>query len=355
MRQIQYLLESIITPVSEKRDHFMLLNLPRPNPLYENIPTSSIHLPDTLKKMGSGGFTGYLGYGSANAEGYLVFIRGALISTLLLEGSRRKTGFDAINALFLHLRSEAGMLNVYRMTAEVAMCTQALLHGTTILQEEPVAAIDLKGLLGRMKEQALNGTVLFRTAERSGMIFYQEGAPVGFYHDGAREVLLTPNETQKVAALPGAVVEVYSTPPVEELVHHNFLETLNLERLWQAGQPRTNNSQPQQPAPAAPPPAATADIAPQEQQAPAVQQTDQLPELVEDLQEIAKAYLGRAGATLLDSLLENNGGHTVLLQPEKTTGILADLASQSLQLDPDARVDEMVELMHSEIAARLAF
>lgn len=333
----------------------MLLNLPRANPLYENIPTSSIHLPDTLKKMGSGGFTGYLGYGSASAEGYLVFIRGALISTLLLEGSRRKTGFDAINALFLHLRSEAGMLNVYRMTAEVAMCTQALLHGTTVLQAEPVAAIDLKALLGRMKEQALNGTILFHVEERCGMIFYKKGAPVGFYHDGAKEVLATPSETQKIAALTGAVVEVYSTPPVEELVHHNFLETLNIERLWQAGQSRTNNSRPQPPAPADPPPAATAVAPAQEPPTTAIQKTDQLPELVEDLQEIAKAYLGRPGAALLDSLLQNDGGHAALLQPDRTSDILADLASQSLQMDPDARVDEMVELMRSEIAARLAF
>ncbi len=333
----------------------MLLSLPRPNPLYENIPTSSIHLPDTLKKMGTGGFTGYLGYGAANAEGYLVFIRGALISILLLEGSSRKTGFEGITALFQHLHSEPGTLNVYRMTAEVAMCTQALLHGSIIVQAEPVASADLKALLGRMKEQALNGTVLFRAAERSGMIFYKEGVPVGFYHDGAKEVLTSPSETQKIAALYGAVVEVCSTPPLEELLHHNFLETLNIERLWQASQSRATGSQRQPPPPAAPPAPETTAASAQEPQTNAVPQTDQLPELVEDLQEIAKAYLGRPGAALLDSLLQNCGGQHALLQTERTDAILADLAAQSLQLDPYARVEEMVELMRSEIAARLAF
>ena len=113
--------------------------LPRSNPLYENIPLEKINLPEVLKKMGSGGFTGYLGFGSGSAEGYLIFIKGALISIMLLEGPQRKNGFEAFTGLFEHALSESGVINVYRLSVDLAVCIHALLHGTIIMKPEPVS------------------------------------------------------------------------------------------------------------------------------------------------------------------------------------------------------------------------
>lgn len=317
-----------------------MLILPRSNPLYEKIPTNQAKLPDMLNKMASGGFTGYLSYLSPTAEAYALFAKGSLISILLLEGQRRKTGFDGIAALCeLALRHE-GVFNIYRMTTDVVMCTHALLHGEQILQPQEVRTVDLKAVLERMKLQTLNGTVLFAAAERSAMIFYKQGLPIGFYHDGAREVETSALESQRVAALPGATIEIRSSPPVTDLMLHNLLEMVNIDRLWDSAQKRTA-TQPT-PAVAAPPAEESTD-----HQAP-------LQEMVDDLSEIALAYLSRQGSSMLERLLTEAGGSTVLLDAGKTAALLADVAKEGLTIDPEAKIDEMVDLMQSEIAGRLS-
>lgn len=332
-----------------------MLTLPRSNPLYENIPVQKFNLPDAMKKMGAGGFTGYLGYGSNSSEGCCIFIKGALISTLMLEGDTRKNGFEAITSLFGHALDEGGVINVYRMTADIAVCTHALLHGSMVLKPEPVSDLDLKAVLARMKAQALSGTILFSTQDRSAMIFYKEGAPIGFYHDTAQEIENSPVESQRIAALPGAMLEIRSTPPVEELLHHNFLETLNIERLWQASVNRHSANQPKPVEATALPaePQITLD-AEETQEKQGNYDDAQLSEIVDDLQEIAKAYLGRQGADLVDSLLDLVGGKITLLDNQKLTAFLAAMSAQATDIDPDAKIEEMVDLMRSEVAGRLS-
>ncbi|MGB4599870.1 MAG: GTPase-activating protein [Trichlorobacter sp.] len=319
-----------------------MLILPRSNPLYEHLPSHKIKLPEVLTKMASGGFTGYLSYLSPTAEAYALFAKGALISTLLLEGERRKSGFEAISGLFDCVVSQDGQFNVYRMTTDLVMCTHALLHGDAILQSQEVRTVDLKALLERMKLQAINGTVLFTSAERNAMIFYKEGTPLGFYHDAVREIETSPHESQKVAALPGACVEVRSSQPTSDLMLHNLLEMVNIERLWEGAQQRSAKR---------PVPSSTATPA-------IVQDTgdhsNQLLDIVADLQEIASAYLSRQGATLVDRQLQQNGGSSLLLDPARTASLLAAVAAEATAIDPEAKVTEMIDLMQAEIAGRLS-
>lgn len=337
-----------------------MLILPRSNPLYENLSVQKINLPEAMKKMGAGGFTGYLGYGSNSSEGYFIFIKGSLISALMLEGTSRKSGFEAFTSLFTHTLSEGGVINVYRMTVDLAVCTQALLHGTVIFKPEQVSKLDLKTVLHQIKLQAISGTVLFSTAERSAMLFYKEGTPIGFYHDAAKEIESSPTESERVAALPDAMIEIRSTPSAEELLHHNFLETLNIDRLWQASLNRHTVSPP----PAASP-APTASPAPEDSPVPekpaSSQHSDvsehndaQLTEIVDDLQEIAKAYLGRQGADLVNSLIDLIGGKSALRDSQKVIAFLAAMAAQAPDIDPEAKIEEMIDLMRSEIAGRLS-
>lgn len=312
--------------------------LPRSNPLYEQIPSQKAKLPDMLNKMGNGGFTGYLGYGSPSGEAYALFIKGSLISTLLLEGERRKTGFEALSGWYDLLLSETGVFNIYRMTADLVMCTHALLQGEPLLQPQEVRSVDLKGLLGQMKLQKLNGTVLFVAVERSAMIFYREGLPIGFYHDAAREIENSPTESQRVAALPGATVEVRSSQPVDSLMPHNLLEMVNIDKLWETAVSRS---------------AIRSTAAPSVTAPETVDHTATLLEIAEDLKEIATAYLSRQGAALVETLL-TSGGMDLLLDTGRTAGFLEQMAAQSTAIDPEARIDEMVDLMRSEITGRLS-
>jgi len=316
--------------------------LPRSNPLYEQIPTRKINLPEMLSKMGSGGFTGYLSYIAPTAEAYALFAKGALVSILLQEADRRRTGFEAISGLFELVLTQDGQFNVYRMTADIVMCTHALLHGEQMLQPQEVRTVDLKAVLERMKLQALNGTVLFATAERSAMIFYKDGLPIGFYHDTAREIGTSPLDSQKVAALPGATVEVRSSSPISDLALHNLLETVNIERLWEAAKTRYGNQTTTN--------AETSDTTSND----TAGGNEQLQEIVDDLYEIASAYLSRQGAALTERLLTEGGGSSLLLDPAKRSAFLAAVAAEGRSIDPEAKLSEMIDLMQSEIAGRLS-
>lgn len=320
-----------------------MLILPRSNPLHEQLPSHKIKLPEMLSKMTSGGFTGYLSYFCSKAEAYVLFIKGALISTLFIEGERRKNDFEAISALFDCVFSQDdGHFNVYRMTTDMVMCTHALLHGDTIVHAQEVRTVDLKVLLERLKLQGLNGTVLFTTAERSAMIFYKQGMPLGFYHDARRELETSPLESQKVAALPDACIEVRSSQPASDLMLRNLMDIFNIDRLWEDAWRRSGGR---------PVPSTMAVPA-------AAQETGdhslQLQEIVADLQEIATAYLSRQGATLIDRQLQQNGGSSLLLDPARTTALLAAIAAEATSIDPEAKVTEMVDLMQAEIAGRLS-
>jgi len=346
-----------------------MLILPRSNPLYENIPVHKINLPEALKKMGDGGFTGYLGFGSTSSEGYFIYIRGALISILMLEGTQQKSGFEAISGLFNHATSEeGGIINVYRLTVDLAVCTNALLHGTVLVKPELVSGVDLKALLARMKTQALNGTVLFSTTDRGAAIFYKDGMPIGFYHDAASEIETSPTEAQRIAAIPGATIEIRSSPPADELLHHNLLETLNIDRLWQASVNRRVTAVPKAAPSVSEPPASSAPepSAPLMPSGPAPTPVDLqeqpenhsehdalLSEIVDDLHEIAKAYLGRQGADLVDSLLDLAGGKIALRDSQKVTDFLSAMPVKASAIDPEAKIEEMVDLMRSELSARL--
>ena len=332
-----------------------MLQLPRSNPLYEQLAVSRVSLPDALKKLGSGGFSGYLGYNSSSAEAYLVFIKGALISMLLLENQRRSCGFEALSGLFCQAAGGTGLINLYRMTADIAICTHALLHGDEMIQPQKVTATDLKALIHRLQAEQITGTMLFTTPDRSAMAFYQQGVSLGFYHDTAHEITTTPLEVQRIAALPDATVELRTLAAPDALLHHNFLETLNIDKLWQAAQSRGASVKP--PAPTPPVPSAAAPLSPEPVTLQPVAPSftpHQLAEVTDDLQEIVKAYLGRAGAALVDRLLADYGGPEALSNPTTFELFLKALASEGAQLDPEAKLDEMLDLIRSEVSGRLA-
>jgi len=322
--------------------------LPKANPLYEQISTEKVLLPDLLEKLGKGQFTGYLNHSAEGFESYCIFAKGKLICAISSEGGRDLTGFQAVTSLFDKVFSAGGAINVYRMTADLAMCAHALVLGTKVLNGDEVRQVDVKSVLARVKGQEMNGVIRFYTDERSAMMFYKGGVPIGFYHDGGRNIETSPDEARKVAALPGARVEVRATKPIEELMLYDLLQMVNLHKLWDAAAARKIAAQPK----TAPAPVKT--VAPQNI-APAAGQSDgKLAGLVEDLQEVAMAYLSKEGRVLINKCIDQAGGNSVLLDNDRTEALLRQVEDEARAIDSHARIDEMVDLMRSEIAGRLA-
>ena len=314
--------------------------LPKANPLYENISVTKIVIPDVLDKLGKGGFTGYLGYGAADFEACCIFAKGKLLCVLSSDGGREKSGFEALVQLFDKVLAVGGEINVYRMTAELAMCAHALTLGDRLFNGEEVRQVDVRAILARLKGQGMNGVVHFFTPERSAMIFYRDGLPIGFYHDQAATIETSPDESRTVAALPGARVAVCSTKPIEELMQYDLLQMVNLEKLWETARSRHASSRQKEV-----PRAENAVLFPDHQM---------LRELVEDLEEVAGAYLSRAGREMVAARMKEGGGAALLYDEGKQAQFLNRIEADARAYDEHARIDEMIDLMTSEIAGRLA-
>lgn len=312
--------------------------LPKANPLYEKISTNEIVIPDVLEKLGSGGFTGYLLHSAPEFEFYGIFAKGKMLCAVSNDEGRNKTGFEAIVLLFDKVIFANGEINVYRMTADLAVCAYAMALGPRFFNGEEVRQVDIKGALARLKGHDVNGVVRFYTPERSAMIFYKAGLPIGFYYDDASRIESSPDESLKIAALPGARVEVCSTRTLEELMQYDLLQMVNLQKLWESARSRNVPSRTKEDA------AVSFSIISEQK----------LLELVDDISEVASAYLSREGRTIVERRIREMGGPSQLLDETKRTLFLSQVEADAISSDSNARIDEMVDLMKSEIVGRLA-
>jgi hypothetical protein len=315
--------------------------LPKANPLNERIPARKIVIPEAFEKLVDGNFTGYLNHTAPGFEASCIFSSGKLICVTCTENGIDTTGLKAITRMFDKIIGSGGEINVYRMTSDLAMCSHALLQGTNIYNSDDVRQVDIKGMLSQLKSAELNGAVLFSTSERHAMIFFKSGQPIGFYHDGATAIEASPDESRKVAALPGARMDVYATKPLEKLIRYDLLSLVNLRGEWEAAGVRFAESG-----------GKTQDTKNDAKDNGQLQK--KIDELVEDLQDVAMAYLSKEGRLIIENRLHEAGGSTILFDAEKTDVFLLNVAGDAVRVDTQDHVDEMINLMKSEISARLA-
>ena len=312
--------------------------LPKGNPLHENIPVTKIRLPEALDQFKNGNFTGYLNFTFPSAVGILFFEAGKLISTMLERGETRSSGLEAIAGLCSQIVTGDGSLAVYRLSPDLTMCLHALLHGEMLYRAQELRLIDVKGLLERMKSQRLNGCLRIYTDERSALIFYKEGVPLGFFHDGSDDIETSATESQKIAKLPGAKIDVLSTRGTDELMHSDLLEMVNVGKVWETALARQ---------------AAEVERQRREAQERAWQERDaRLRDLEEDLKEVASAYLGKIGRALVEKELAERGGRASLPQAEDVARFLAGVEKGAKLLTSLSKLREMIETMKSEIDRR---
>ena len=208
--------------------------LPKGNPLFENLAVSKLKLPDVLTKLSNGAFTGYASFVFQSSTAILVFEAGKLVS-VLMEGQsgKREAGFEALSALAgLMVTTGSGVLNVYKLSKDLTMCIHALLEGETLYRAQELKLIDIKNLLEKVKEDQMNGCLRIYTDEHSAMIFYKDGNPLGFFHDGSSDIETSSTESQKIAGLPGAKIDLFSTQSADDLMGTNLLEVTNIQKIW---------------------------------------------------------------------------------------------------------------------------
>lgn len=213
-----------------------MILLPRGNPVKEQIDPGKVNLPEALGKLHAGSFSGYLRFDAPKATGILIFEQGRLISALFEAEKERLTAGNALARIFEISLAGGARLDIYRLSPELAMSIHALLHGDVRYKGQEIKLIDIKALLGKLKEEKMNGCLRIYTDERIALIFYREGTPLGFFHDGSTDIETTANTSMSVAQLPGAKIDVLTTRSADEPVLADLMRSADIAALWQKAQ-----------------------------------------------------------------------------------------------------------------------
>jgi hypothetical protein len=349
--------------------------LPKANPLKEHLQATKAVVSTVLQKLASEDFTGYMNLKAPGYDAFCIFALGNMVSVVSIEHSAHITGFDAFEHMLDKVFTSDAKINIYRMTPDLVMCSHALLQGEKIYSDEVIRQIDMKAIFADLKNRGLNGVVRFTADDRLAMLFFKNGTPIGFYTSGSQNIEASPEESRKIAAMPGAKLDVFSINPQTDIIPYDLLHMFDIDSICEnlskkhAVPPPTTTTAAPTPEPittaSAPEPAAEnpvaepvtsaqtdapAEIDPSSLFAPP--DSNELVKLIEDLQDVAVAYLSKSGKTVVERLIENAGGPSIFHHQDETDRFLSMLFMESMKIDDHARIEEMIDLMRSEIVAR---
>lgn len=316
--------------------------LPKGSPLFENLAVSKLKLPDVLTKLSVGIFTGYASFEFQSSTSILVFESGKLVSALVeVTNVKREFGFEALSALTeLMISTGSGSLNVYKLSKDLTMCIHALLEGEMLYKAQELKLIDIKTLLEKVKEDKLNGCLRIYTDDHSAMIFYKDGNPLGFFHDGSSDIETSSTESQKIAGLPGAKIDLFSTQSAEELMGTNLLEVDNIQNIWDSciAQHKSEIDK----------------ISFERQERDKKIESEKLAELEEQVKSIVVEYVGKVGRVIVDKEISDNGGNTCFLDANGTEKFMNGVERAAKLLASGRNIKSMLEKLSVNISTSVA-
>jgi len=314
-----------------------MILLPRGNPVKEKIDPSKVNLAEALKKLKAGGFTGYLRFDTGEGTGIVIFEQGRLISALF-EGKERLVAYDALSKIFSASLASRSTLDIYRLSADLSMSTHALLHGDVLYKGQELKLLDIKSLLGKLKEDAINGCLRIYTADRIALIFYRDGNAVGFFHDGSTDIETTADTSMSVAKLPGAKIDVLTTKSNENQTLADLMETADIGELWQRSQGEVSRQRQQQ-----------QDDSARAKQAEAGAQKEKI---VAQLRTTAEKHVGKIGSSLVDKEFAKVAGSGVLSEGSLELFFVALSKAAKLVAGP-SKISAMEKEMRQQLKSLL--
>lgn len=308
-----------------------MILLPRGTAVKENLNPGRINLPDALGKLQAGSFTGYLRFDTPKGTGVLIFDKGRLISALFSGEREPLIAYDAIATIFEQALEGRSTLDIYRLSPELALSIHALLHGDVLYRGQELKLIDIRALLGRMKDEQMTGCLRIYASDRIALIFYRNGSPLGFFHDGSTELETSADTSMSVARLPGAKVDVLTTRTAEEHVLADLLASADLAALWQK-----------------------ARLHMEKEREALEQETRRSKEILEKerrkltrqlLADIAKGHIGKLGVSLVDKEFDRLAGSTATLNDEFMDGFFVNLGKAAKLVAGPTVIKQMLDEM----------
>jgi hypothetical protein len=300
-----------------------------------------LQLPEALEKLKNGKLTGCAMFDFPSADCALVYDEGKLVTAIVHRDDKEIKDQAALQALIdLMLLASSGSFSVYALPKDIILAVMAMVAGPATIDSQEIKLIDFKALLDRIKTEQMTATLKIYTADRAGLIFYRNGATVGFFHDASNSIESAAGEVQQIAGLPGARVDLRTLADSDGFVL-DLAGLVDIRALWEASSGNMF----------APSTSAFAPLAPPAFQAVAQPvQTAKLSttEIEAAITDLANQYIGKLGRTLAEKELLNIGGGAALNNPEKLQELLAAIEKGSKLLASANKIKEMKEAISAQ-------
>jgi hypothetical protein len=213
------------------------------------------------------------------------------------------------------------------------------LHGEVMHRGQDLQLIDIRSLLTRMRDEQRSGCLRIYSNEHIALIFYRDGKPLGFFHDGSTDIETTADTSLSVAREPGAKVDVLITRGDAEKSLADLMETANIAGLWNK---EVNAHQRQR-----------------EEQENATSRTLEMREgerrqkALALFQKTAQQYLGKIGISLVDKEFDRLKLNGVPLGEAQLTGFYDNLTKAARLVAGPSRIELMLDEMKKGVRSLL--
>lgn len=312
-----------------------MILLPRGNPVKENINPAKVNLPDALGKLRQGTFTGYLRFDFPAGTGIFIYQNGRLISSLYEGNNESLIAYDAIDRTFTEALRGEGQLNIYRLSADLAMSIHTLLHGDVLHRGQDLQLIDIRSLLGRMRDEKRTGCLRIYSREHIALIFYRDGNPLGFFHDGSTDIETKADTSMSVAKEPGAKVDVLVTRDEGEKTLADLMETANIAGLWNKALAERQRLREEQEN------AASRTLE--------MRESERRQKTLALLQKTAQGHLGKIGASLVEKEFDRLKLNGTQLNEAILSGFYDNLSKAAKLVAGPTKIEQMLEEMRKGV------
>jgi hypothetical protein len=191
---------------------------PKGDVVYERLNTSFTQIDAMLEELKGELFTGYVQLIAPNYVGTLLLSDGYVANAVEEVGGQRRNGGEAADRIIAKGRERAGLLSVFRLSAEMAQLLIHFLQSEVLYKDltSDLTSLDrlIAGLQGRRHSGYIEVQLL--KSRHAAMVFLWEGKVLESTLDRQGKFSAGPRVQEEIillAAAEGAVFTVYSTRP----------------------------------------------------------------------------------------------------------------------------------------------
>jgi len=197
-----------------------------------NVRPGRVNLPEALQKLQSGGFTGLLDFSGTAEDGVLIFNQGRMITAQFITPQGRSVGVAGLENIFSKSLAGGLTLGIYRVSTPVAELCQQTMAGTTLYAGQVMKLLNVEALASTLKDEQLTGCLRVYSEESVALIFYRDGRPESFFHQGSSDLTQVAEVKDSVALRPGARVDVIAFDAGPLAKEDNLFNEVDLVGCW---------------------------------------------------------------------------------------------------------------------------